>query len=450
MQKQPVGYTNDLMLQQLIWFNEKVYSHSRFSDLFVPDLFRTYYISEVHSSISDLYYYLYDNQKAPNEINLTTGEYTNNVYIDPLIDSNILKAFIYFGYSATNFNEVLSFTDNKVHLNNNDIFLLNKLIYNNNNITLLHTEQEAFHSEYNIGEFKNYIIKNYSSNTLFYQLINFMTLITKSYNSFIDSQSYIKQFTIQWEYSFNYNSSTGKINNNTILRSTDIINIYKQFIKFTTNTSEENCEYTVNTSGIQFHYKFCQMLIYALQVYSDVYSEFLYNHLNVQGAPLYTESQSEKCYVKSEYMSESYYNRTKRYYETYLENKKLVYPNLYSNDDIVIPRYINSDTLLNIYYVTIDNYKSIELTRSNLMDNLDNITFDVNTDLTEDDIVIFTNTYKKDFTNDKNICWFITDFFVDNIKEYLENESNIELNSDFNIELDNSGDDINLYILRTT
>jgi len=192
------------------------------------------------------------------------------------------------------------------------------------------------------------------------------------------------------------------------------------------------------------------MLIYALQVYSDVYSEFLYNHLNVQGAPLYTESQSEKCYVKSEYMSESYYNRTKRYYETYLENKKLVYPNLYSNDDIVIPRYINSDTLLNIYYVTIDNYKSIELTRSNLMDNLDNITFDVNTDLTEDDIVIFTNTYKKDFTNDKNICWFITDFFVDNIKEYLENESNIELNSDFNIELDNSGDDINLYILRTT
>lgn len=446
MPKKEVGYTNGLMLQQLMWFNGRVYSSFRFLDLFIPDLFKTYYISKVHSSKSDLFEYLYDNQKAPNEINITSGKYTNNVYIDPLIDSNIIKAFIYFGYSANNFNEVLSFNDKSLQLNNNDILLLNKLIYNTNR-TSINSEKEAFHNVYNIGGFKNYFIKNYSSNTLFYQLINFIILMKKCYDYFIASQTYIKTFSIQWEYSFNYNSSTGNITNNITLYSNDIINIYKQFIKFTTNTESNICDYTINSSGNNFYLKFCKLLVYVSQVYSDIYLEFLYNHLNIQGAPLYTETQSEKCYIKSDYMSESYYNKTKKYYQVYLENKKLVYPDTYTYDKIKIPKYFSIETLLNIYYITVNNFKNIKLTKDNLLENLDNITFNINTDLSEDDMVIFEDTFKNDFTNENNICWFITDFFIDNIKEYLENET-IEFSNNFNIELESSDDDINLYILK--
>ena len=100
--KQPVTYTNDLMLQQLVWINNEVYNSSRFCDLYIPDLFRTYFTNSILSSKSEIFDYLYDNQRAPNEVTISGSsyEYTNEVYIDPLIDEKLIKAFLYFGYSC--------------------------------------------------------------------------------------------------------------------------------------------------------------------------------------------------------------------------------------------------------------------------------------------------------------------------------------------------------------
>ena len=130
--KQPVTYTNGLMLQQLVWINNEVYNSSRFLNLYIPDLFRTYFTNSILSSKSDIFNYLYDNQRAPNEVTISGSsyEYTNEVYIDPLIEPNLIKSFLYFGYSAENFNNITNFNENTIKINNKDIFILNNLVSN--------------------------------------------------------------------------------------------------------------------------------------------------------------------------------------------------------------------------------------------------------------------------------------------------------------------------------
>lgn len=449
--KQPVTYTNNLMLQQLVWINNEVYNNCRFMNLYIPDLFRTYFTNGILSSKSEIFDYLYDNQKAPNEVTITGSssyEYTNEVYIDPLINDKLIKSLLYFGYSAENFNNITNFNENTIKINNQDIFILNNLVSNSlYSGSLTQNDKNAFFNKSNINDFKNYLNKKYSVTTLFYQIINFFILMDKSYNKFTESKKYIDKFLIQWEYSFNYNSNTGKILNNKILREGNIINARNNFVKFRTKVIKNNCEFTPINDGIDFNAQFFSMLLLALEVYTDVYQEFLYNFANLNGAPLYTSKQSEKCYFKSDYMNDQYYQKTKKVYEIYLENKKMQYPNLYL-ENIEIPKFFFNKTILNIHYVTLNNYKNINLNKNNIMENIDNIIFDLDTSLSNDDIIIFDGEYNMNITDTKYIGWFTCEFFIDDIKHYLV-ENNININDENNIHLEASEDDINLYILKS-
>ena len=448
--KQPVTYTNDLMLQQLVWINNEVYNSSRFFDLYIPDLFRTYFTNGILSSKSEIFDYLYDNQRAPNEVTISGSsyEYTNEVYIDPLIDEKLIKAFLYFGYSAENFNNIVNFNENTIKLNNQDIFILNNLVSNSGNSgSLTQNEKNIFFNKSNINDFKNYLNKKYSVTTLLYQFINFFILMEKSYSHLIESKEYINNFNIQWEYSFNYNSSSGEILNKKTLRSGNIIDIRNSYVRYRTNTKSSNCEYIPQNDGIDFNIHFFKILDYGLKVYTNVYQEFLYNYANPNGAPLYTSTQSEKCFCKSEYMNDIFYQKTKKKYEFYLENKKLQYPRLYL-DDIEIPKFFFDKTILNIYYITINNYKNISINKDNLLDNIDNIIFDLNTNISIDDIIIFDDEYNMNITDNKYIGWFTSDFFIEDIKQYLVKNS-IYINNEANIRLKASENDINLYILKS-
>ena len=448
--KQPVTYTNGLMLQQLVWINNEVYNSSRFFDLYIPDLFRTYFTNSILSSKSDIFNYLYDNQRAPNEVTISPSsyEYTNEVYIDTLIEPNLIKAFLYFGYSAENFNNITNFNENTIKLNNKDIFILNNLVSNGlTSNTLTQNEKNIFFNKSNINDFKNYLNEKYSVTTLFYQIINFFVLIQKSYNFLIESKEYIKEFNIQWEYSFNYNSNTKNILNNKILKSGNLIDIRNSYIRYRSNTKNTNCEYLSQNDGVDFNIQFFKILDYTLDVYTHVYQDFLYNYANPNGAPLYTPKQSEKCYCKSEYMNDQYYNKTKQIYEIYLENKKLQYPMLYFNN-IDIPKFFFNKTILNIHNITLNNYKNIDINKDNIIDNIDYIIFDINTNLSNDDIVIFDDEYNMTITDNKYIGWFTSDFFIDDIKKYLV-ENNININNETNIRLEASENDINLYILKS-
>lgn len=448
--KKSVTYTNDIMFQQLVWINNEVYNNCRFMDLYIPDLFRTYFSNNILSSKSEIFNYLYDNQRAPNEVTISGSsyEYTNEVYIDPLINDTIIKSLLYFGYSAENFNNITNFNDKTIKINNQDIFILNNLVSNNlYSETISKNDKNVFFSKSNINSFKNYIIKKYSSTTLFYQMINFLTLMDKSYVKFIESKKYIDNFIIQWEYSFNYNSKTEKILNNKIITDGNIINCRNNFTKYRTKVIKNLCPFVPENDGNNFNLQFFKILILTLEVYTDIYQEFLYNFANLNGAPLYTSEQSDKCYFKSEYMNNEYYHKTKKVYEIYLENKKMQYPNLYL-ENIEIPKFIFNKTILNIHNITLNNYKNINLNKNNIIENIDNIIFDLDTNLSNDDIIIFENEYSMKITDNKYIGWFTSNFFIDDIKDYLV-KNNININDETNIRLEASENNINLYILKS-
>lgn len=64
-----------------------------------------------------------------------------------------------------------------------------------------------------------------------------------------------------------------------------------------------------------------------------------------------------------------------------------------------------------------------------------------------DDIIIFNGEYNMNITDNKYIGWFTSDFFIDDIKHYLV-ENSIYINDEANIRLESSENDINLYILK--
>ncbi len=232
--------------------------------------------------------------------------YTNarTIYFIPdLIDENLIKAFIYFGFSSNiyqNYGITVPYPQNLEYFDANLFF---RSFFKD-----LYSENVG-----NFYNFTNHFTQKYRKNTLFSQLIFFRIKLNQAHNNTLSGKVNCP-YMVPWDATSACNGyqllNISELNE--LLDITLLNNIYTLFNLWLGNIDEfgnSNIPDTKTISTKQYFQNFFKVLLYTGQVFEDVVIEFSYRI-------------TKKCYCKRPYMTLEYYNKCKSLYQIYIENKK--------------------------------------------------------------------------------------------------------------------------------
>lgn len=238
--------------------------------------------------------------------------YSSNVtyYVPYIIDINIIKSFLYFGFPSS----VRKHTPDSIenHINSNNI--KNKIAH------FINSKRNTTYGSYTPAI--NYFSQLYSREGLFVELIELYNYSTYAYNANSKS-TIIAPYTIPWNYTTGCTSVTGQIdktnivgNNQSVLTPTELTTIYSIFSNaiYLNNIKNKN-----TTDGIIANNSIFNILNIAYEVYQDVLLQIQYfienktycekSYMSIANIPLliklwknyynnqvYAESQSNVSY----------------------------------------------------------------------------------------------------------------------------------------------------------
>ncbi len=253
---------------------------------FVPDLFRVCWfvpgigVPEICPTIDNIIRTIFFNQT--------------------LIDENLLKAFLYFGFSSDiNTNYGITVPSPK-SVDYYDLSLFLKNFYKN-----LFTEDID-----NFYDFTNHFFQRYKNNTLLSQLIFFRFIINRAHENTTlgkvncpyivpwNATAVCRGFQLYDLKAINYTLDITLLNN-----------IYTLFNTWLGNVQVLGTSVESGNTLLQYVQNFFLVLLYTGQVFEDIVVEFSYRI-------------TKKCYCKKPYMSLQYFQKCKELYQIYIENKK--------------------------------------------------------------------------------------------------------------------------------
>ncbi len=223
-----------------------------------------------------------------------------------LIDENILKAFVYFGFSS-NIYENYGIT----------VPIPKTAQYSDFELFLKNFYKDLFTENYgNFYDFTNHFFQKYKFNSLFSQLIFFRYIINRAHENTTTGKVNCP-YIIPWDatvtcrdfklYTFQQLKYVFDI---TLLNN--IYTLYNLWLGNVKNIVTGKAGVTNNRTRFAFTdylQNFFITLLYTGQVFEDVVLEFSY-------------TITKKCYCKRPYMTQEYYNKCLELYQIYIENKK--------------------------------------------------------------------------------------------------------------------------------
>lgn len=264
---------------------------------YTPDLFRLCWLSPVTGGIPYI---------CPQ---LVLNKIRTISFIQGIIDIDILKAFIYFGFSS-NINTNYGVT---VKYPMNNTFYRNLASYMKSINTNLYQENID-----NFTDFTGYFYDKYPPYTLFAQLVNFVETINKAHN-YSSVGNTICPYVIPWEATFscvgtqifNINQSGYQFN------ITLLNNVYALYYNWLGTRSDLGYGQFGSIGGgtllsgliSQYYEIFFKVLAATSQVFEDIVIEFSYKI-------------TKKCYAKRPYMTQIYYDKCVELYKIYEDNKR--------------------------------------------------------------------------------------------------------------------------------
>ncbi len=253
---------------------------SKFYSSYTPDLFRQCWLSP------NINY----PQICPN-VNINSNVTS---YLQKLIEPNLIKAFLYFGFSSnifTNYNIPIGKRNPE-----NESFLL----------FLNDFKKNLFTQNYgNFDGFAFYFINKYPSYTLLYQISIFIHQIGR-YHLASSVGTIACNYRIPWEASALCIDKIYTLNElNFTFNIALMNNIYQTYTVWSSNP--KNNKLTLLTFFLEYR-SFFEILDYTKEVLTDVVLQFSYQ-------------STKKEYCIKEYMKPKYYQECLRLYEIYKENK---------------------------------------------------------------------------------------------------------------------------------
>lgn len=226
-------------------------------------------------------------------------------FIQSIIDIDIIKAFLYFGFSSdinTNYKITVKYPMNNEHYRNLAIYLksVNQNLY-----------QENID---NFTDFTGYFYAKYPPYTLFAQLVRFTVELSKAH-SYSTAGNTLCPYVIPWQATFlcagtqifdikqvNYQFNITLLNN-----------IYALYYNWLGTTKTANINALENDNLFekyvsQYYVVFFKVLAATSEVFEDVIIEFSYK-------------TTQKYYVKRPYMTQPYYDKCVELYKIYEANK---------------------------------------------------------------------------------------------------------------------------------
>lgn len=362
--------------------------------------------------------------------------YLGNSVLSPFIlrDELILIMF-HIGISAPNFFNIEKFNNTSFQYINNDIAKFNKFIFSNTGTTEYNMEFLDNHQL----KFLNYFKIKYKPETLLYQYINFIWLLQKNYDNYIEGKVLLNFIYLPWEYSLSCNN---KYQNNIKkkLYRFDLIQIYIDFKQALANNSLDS-----------FNKDFLKIMKLAMIAYRDILVEYIQT-ANYQSMPLYNKNFNKCYYCPSKYLN-PYFEPTIREdalkkYEIYMTNKTKIYTNKFRQrfniDDYQLNK--NLDTfLINIFFIKVIFNENINNKKEFFKDNYKDLDYEIIDEekFNLDKFYFLENNEKfiKDLSQfDNIICWNKIDTDFINIKDILkdfnfDNTINISINENYTINI---------------
>ena len=291
--KKTLGFSGDCSTlensrqREIFYYGETNISTFKRINAYVPDMFRrcwydtildTQKISPIYIFFANVYYY---NQK--------------------LIDENIIKGYLYFGFKSIATDSISN----------------GKATYDQ--YPLLTRYYKSFPEKLfvqNSGQFTNfpvYFYSKYQPNTIFFQLINFLLVLTESSDIYAVSKASCLYYFPWWAIVYGifndttflpdyFNAWQVGLNNNLLY------NLNKLYVEWLGATNKTQFE-TDNNLNVDILFK---VLTYTREVFTDVATEYFYEY-------------SHKQYCKKEYMKPVYKNICDELYQIYVNNWECCY-----------------------------------------------------------------------------------------------------------------------------
>lgn len=233
-------------------------------------------------------------------LNITNNAYTQILLKQCLLDKNIIKAFMFFGFSDIVADTLTNFDIALNTLNNLSIFtkeeFVNYLNFVINKFTLNYNDGHA-------NQFINFFLSNYDNTTLIYKIISFIMYCNKAYE-------YTQLNKTLCEYSYNLEFTVGDINNELLTENVYILNQPNLTMIHRLLTLYNNAAVITSDNPLfSLQNTIIQIMVYGIEVYSDLQQIFYY-------------IQQSKCYCIKEYMSVAYFKECVQLYKIFSSNKK--------------------------------------------------------------------------------------------------------------------------------
>lgn len=383
-----------------------------FTDCIVDDCDK--FCSFVSNKYSNFDFYLGDNSFSP-----------------LIIRKKLILIMFHIGISAPNFLNIEKFNNTSFEYINKDIAKFNKFIFSNTGTTEYNMEFLDNHQL----KFLNYFKIKYKPETLLYQYINFIWLLQKNYDSYIEGKILVNYINLPWEYSLRCNNKYQN-NINIKLYRYDLIQIYIDFKKSLANNS-------INI----FNKEFLMIMKLAMRAYRDILVEFIQT-ANYQSMPLYNKNFNKCYYCPSKYLNPDFEPTIReealKKYEIYMTNKSKIYTNKFRQkfniNDYQLNKNLNS-FLINIYFIKVIFDENINNKQDFFKNNYNELEYEIIDDekFNLDKFYFFENNEKfsEDLSQfDNIICWNVIneEFFI-NIKDILKD---FNYNKTINISVDNN------------
>lgn len=233
-------------------------------------------------------------------LNITNNAYNQILLKQCLLDKNIIKAFMFFGFSDIVADTLTNFDIALNTLNNLSIFtkeeFVNYLNFVINKFTLNYNDGHA-------NQFINFFLSNYDNTTLIYKIISFIMYCNKAYE-------YTQLNKTLCEYSYNLEFTVGNINNELLTENVYILNQPNLTMIHRLLTLYNNAAVITSDNPLfSLQNTIIQIMVYGIEVYSDLQQIFYY-------------IQQSKCYCIKDYMSVAYFKECVRLYKIFSSNKK--------------------------------------------------------------------------------------------------------------------------------
>jgi len=257
---------------------------AKYINSYTPDLFRKcWFVPNIN--IPDI---------CPN-ININSKTIS---YIQDILPENIIKAFLYHGFSS-NIND--EFFDLRK-------FKPNTFDYQEYIVYLNEIKKELFTENYgNFNGFGYFFTKRYPGYTLLNQISYFIFSINKFHNYSLNGK-FPCNYTMPWEASILCENKIYTLNQlNFTFNIALMNNIYQLYNVWSGKNSSNQ---TINQKfDVFFNYRnFFQVLLYTQEVLRDVHLE-------------YTYLTTQKEYCRKEYMNRQYFLKCVELFKQYKENK---------------------------------------------------------------------------------------------------------------------------------